>query len=108
MSTDSSPESDSEVYDPLADELHNVQLVIHVTRENIDALNAKFANLQEPPAMYLTGGFSIPSVLSQLLTADFSHFYFLYRIPGADVQAARAEGQGARANGAIECSATGR
>ncbi|XP_034489924.1 raf homolog serine/threonine-protein kinase Raf isoform X2 [Drosophila innubila] len=54
MSSESSTESDSELYDPLADELHNVQLVKHVTRENIDALNAKFANLQEPPAMYLT------------------------------------------------------
>lgn len=54
MSSESSTECDSELYDPLADELHNVQLVKHVTRENIDALNAKFANLQEPPAMYLT------------------------------------------------------
>ncbi|KAM8720779.1 hypothetical protein ACLKA7_006768 [Drosophila subpalustris] len=54
MSSESSTESDSELYDPIAEELHNVQLVKHVTRENIDALNAKFANLQEPPAMYLT------------------------------------------------------
>ncbi|XP_017871067.1 PREDICTED: raf homolog serine/threonine-protein kinase phl isoform X1 [Drosophila arizonae] len=66
MSTDSSPESDSDVYDPLADELHNVQLVIHVTRENIDALNAKFANLQEPPAMYLTEYQELTSKLHEL------------------------------------------
>ncbi|XP_023175217.1 raf homolog serine/threonine-protein kinase Raf isoform X2 [Drosophila hydei] len=66
MSTDSSAESDSEVYDPLADELHNVQLVIHVTRENIDALNAKFANLQEPPAMYLTEYQELTSKLHEL------------------------------------------
>lgn len=57
MSSEASTESDSELCDPLAEELHNVQLVKHVTRENIDALNAKFANLQEPPAMYLTGEF---------------------------------------------------
>ncbi|KAI8033403.1 raf homolog serine/threonine-protein kinase Raf [Drosophila gunungcola] len=54
MSSESSTEGDSDLYDPVAEELHNVQLVKHVTRENIDALNAKFANLQEPPAMYLT------------------------------------------------------
>lgn len=57
MSSEASTESDSDLCDPLAEELHNVQLVKHVTRENIDALNAKFANLQEPPAMYLTGEF---------------------------------------------------
>lgn len=67
----SSSDSDS---DPLIEELKNIQmgkrifvffsfieimfcvyLVIHVTRENIDALNAKFANLQNPPSMYIIG-----------------------------------------------------
>ncbi|XP_020802646.1 raf homolog serine/threonine-protein kinase phl isoform X2 [Drosophila serrata] len=66
MSSDSSAESDSELYDPLAEELHNVQLVKHVTRENIDALNAKFANLQEPPAMYLTEYQELTSKLHEL------------------------------------------
>ena len=27
--------------------------MIHVTRENIDALNEKFADFQQPPALYL-------------------------------------------------------
>ncbi|XP_002025182.2 raf homolog serine/threonine-protein kinase Raf isoform X1 [Drosophila persimilis] len=66
MSSESSTESDSELYDPLAEELHNVQLVKHVTRENIDALNAKFANLQEPPAMYLTEYQELTSKLHEL------------------------------------------
>uniref|UniRef100_A0AAU7B9D9 non-specific serine/threonine protein kinase n=1 Tax=Pyrrhocoris apterus TaxID=37000 RepID=A0AAU7B9D9_PYRAP len=38
----------------LEDELKNIQNVIHLTRENIDALNAKFAGMQHPPPMYLT------------------------------------------------------
>ncbi|XP_032594254.1 raf homolog serine/threonine-protein kinase Raf isoform X2 [Drosophila grimshawi] len=66
MSSEASTESDSELYDPLADELHNVQLVKHVTRESIDALNAKFANLQEPPAMYLTEYQELTSKLHEL------------------------------------------
>ncbi|XP_030382410.1 raf homolog serine/threonine-protein kinase Raf [Scaptodrosophila lebanonensis] len=65
MSSESSG-SESELYDPLAEELHNVQLVKHVTRENIDALNAKFANLQEPPAMYLTEYQELTSKLHEL------------------------------------------
>ncbi|KAJ9582722.1 hypothetical protein L9F63_022932 [Diploptera punctata] len=40
--------------DPLHDELHNIQSMIRLTRENIDALNAKFAGFQHPPSMYLT------------------------------------------------------
>ncbi|KAH8261928.1 raf homolog serine/threonine-protein kinase Raf isoform X1 [Drosophila bipectinata] len=66
MSSEASTESDSELCDPLAEELHNVQLVKHVTRENIDALNAKFANLQEPPAMYLTEYQELTSKLHEL------------------------------------------
>ncbi|XP_017852613.1 raf homolog serine/threonine-protein kinase Raf isoform X2 [Drosophila busckii] len=66
MSSESLTESESEPYDQLADELHNVQLVKHVTRENIDALNAKFANLQEPPAMYLTEYQELTSKLHEL------------------------------------------
>jgi len=50
-----SSSTDESEYLHINEELHNVQSVIHVTRENIDALNAKFANLREPPAMYLNG-----------------------------------------------------
>lgn len=46
--------SDSEDLDSLQDELRNIQSVIHLTRENIDALNAKFAGFQHPPSMYLS------------------------------------------------------
>lgn len=77
MSSESSAESDSELYDPIADELHNVQLVKHVTRENIDALNAKFANLQEPPAMYLTGGYLSFSLNSPTHTHSRTLIYLI-------------------------------
>lgn len=46
--------SDYEEIDSVQDELRNIQSVIHLTRENIDALNAKFAGFQHPPSMYLT------------------------------------------------------
>lgn len=46
--------TDSEDMDPLQYELRNIQNVIHFTRLNIDALNAKFADFQHPPSMYLT------------------------------------------------------
>lgn len=48
-----SDDADESMHDPLADELRNIESVIIVTRRNIDALNEKFANLQEPPAMYI-------------------------------------------------------
>lgn len=46
--------TDSEDMDPLQYALRNIQNVIHCTRRNIDALNAKFADYQHPPSMYLT------------------------------------------------------
>lgn len=62
-STPSSEGSD----DPLTEEnLLNIQSVIHVTRENIDALNDKFANLQEPPPMYLSEYQELTSKLHEL------------------------------------------
>ncbi|XP_057340118.1 raf homolog serine/threonine-protein kinase Raf [Microplitis mediator] len=36
------------------DELQNIQSVINVTRQNIDALTSKFANFLQPPPIYLT------------------------------------------------------
>uniref|UniRef100_A0A1B0D0I5 Uncharacterized protein n=1 Tax=Phlebotomus papatasi TaxID=29031 RepID=A0A1B0D0I5_PHLPP len=47
-------------------ELRNLQSVINVTRENIDALNAKFANLQEPPPMYIKEYQELASKLHEL------------------------------------------
>ena len=46
--------SDNDEVDTLEDELRNIQSVIHLTRENIDALNEKFAAFQHPPPMYLS------------------------------------------------------
>lgn len=43
----------SEDFDSLHDELHNIQSMIRLTRENIDALIEKFAAFQHPPAIYL-------------------------------------------------------
>lgn len=37
----------------LQDELRNIRSFIHLTRGNIDALNAKFACFQHPPSIYL-------------------------------------------------------
>lgn len=50
MST--STDSD-DVADPTY-EIRNIKNIINVTRENIDALNAKFAGLQHPPSLYLS------------------------------------------------------
>ncbi|KAJ8681446.1 hypothetical protein QAD02_017233 [Eretmocerus hayati] len=62
--------SDSEdIYqelDPLRYELRNIQSVIHVTRQNIDALNSRFAGLQDPPSIYLTEYHELTSKLHEL------------------------------------------
>lgn len=53
MSSPSDDADDFIIIDPLAEELRNIESVISVTSRNIDALNEKFANLQEPPPMYI-------------------------------------------------------
>uniref|UniRef100_A0A1Q3F2X7 non-specific serine/threonine protein kinase n=1 Tax=Culex tarsalis TaxID=7177 RepID=A0A1Q3F2X7_CULTA len=53
---DTDDEQQQLALDPLSqleEDLRNIQSVILVTRENIDALNAKFAVFQQPPALYL-------------------------------------------------------
>ncbi|XP_055903678.1 raf homolog serine/threonine-protein kinase Raf isoform X3 [Eupeodes corollae] len=65
MSSSSTDESD-DLLDAVSEELRNIQSVIHVTRENIDALNAKFANLQDPPPMYVTEYQELTSKLHEL------------------------------------------
>lgn len=62
MST--STDSD-DVADPIS-ELRNIQSIINVTRENIDALNAKFAGFQQPPALYLSEYQELTSKLHNL------------------------------------------
>lgn len=62
----SSTDDSEDLADPLCEELRNVQSVMHVTRENIDALNAKFANFQEPPSMYLEEYQELTSKLHEL------------------------------------------
>lgn len=66
MTSSTSSEESEEMYDALSEELKNIQLVILVTRENIDALNAKFANLQEPPPMYIAEYQELTSKLHEL------------------------------------------
>lgn len=66
MTSTPSSIASEELLDPLLDELHNVESVIHVTRENIDALNAKFASLQEPPALYVAEYQELTSKLHEL------------------------------------------
>nr|QMV48161.1 Raf [Plutella xylostella] len=62
MST--STDSD-DVADPLS-EIRNIQSIINVTRENIDALNAKFAGFQRPPSLYLSEYQELTSKLHNL------------------------------------------
>ena len=52
--------------DPLRYELHNIQSVIKVTRQNIDALNNRFADFQHPPSIYLTEYHELTSKLHEL------------------------------------------
>lgn len=68
MHTDkmSSSDDSEELLDPLLEELRNIQSVIFVTREHIDALNAKFANLQDPPPLYVTEYQELTSRLHEL------------------------------------------
>lgn len=47
-------------------EIQNIQSIINVTRENIDALNAKFAGIQRPPSLYLTEYQELTSKLHNL------------------------------------------
>lgn len=47
-------------------ELRNINNVISLTRANIDALNAKFADFQHPPAMYLKEYEDLTSKLHEL------------------------------------------
>ncbi|XP_055309528.1 raf homolog serine/threonine-protein kinase Raf isoform X1 [Sitodiplosis mosellana] len=63
----SSPSDDTDdLMDPLAEELRNIESVIIVTSRNIDALNAKFANRQDPPPMYITEYHELTSRLHEL------------------------------------------
>lgn len=57
--------TDSEDMD-IQQELRNIENVITLTRANIDALNAKFADFQHPPAMYLKEYDDLTSKLHEL------------------------------------------
>lgn len=52
--------------DPLRYELRNIQSVIKVTRQNIDALNNRFAGFQHPPSIYLNEYHELTSKLHEL------------------------------------------
>ncbi|XP_043204565.1 raf homolog serine/threonine-protein kinase Raf-like isoform X2 [Amphibalanus amphitrite] len=53
MNRSMSKSIDKEDIYTLKDELQNIQNVIRLKKENVDALNAKFAGFQHPPNMYL-------------------------------------------------------
>lgn len=65
----SSSTDDSEDF-PLMDDLRNIQNIITVTRNNIDALNEKFANLQDPPPMYVAEYQELTSKLHELKSKE--------------------------------------
>lgn len=67
----SSDEIDEMVGDSFSEELRNIESVIIVTRRNIDALNEKFANLQDPPAMYVHEYQELTSKLHELETKKY-------------------------------------
>lgn len=64
----SSPSDDTDdlIIDPLAEELRNIESVITTLSRNIDALNAKFANRQDPPPMYISEYQELTSRLHEL------------------------------------------
>ncbi|CAG5034880.1 unnamed protein product [Parnassius apollo] len=69
LSLNSDNMSTSTDSDDLADptyEIRNIRSIINVTRENIDALNAKFAGFQHPPPLYLSEYQELTSKLHNL------------------------------------------
>ncbi|XP_065092933.1 raf homolog serine/threonine-protein kinase Raf isoform X2 [Ochlerotatus camptorhynchus] len=71
--TDDTDDEQQLVLDPysqLEEDLRNIKSVIHVTRENIDALNAKFADFQQPPTLYLEEYQELTSKLHDLETKE--------------------------------------
>lgn len=66
LSDTMSSESEDEVVMDLQEEIKNIENVITLTRANIDALNAKFADFQHPPAMYLKEYEDLTSKLHEL------------------------------------------
>ncbi|XP_011259736.2 raf homolog serine/threonine-protein kinase Raf [Camponotus floridanus] len=62
----SDPDDDYLDTDPLRYELRNIQSIIHVTRQNIDTLNNRFAGLQHPPSIYLNEYQELTSKLHKL------------------------------------------
>lgn len=61
-----SSESEDEIIMDIQEEIKNIENVITLTRANIDALNAKFADFQHPPAMYLKEYDDLTSKLHEL------------------------------------------
>ncbi|XP_037038545.1 raf homolog serine/threonine-protein kinase Raf isoform X2 [Bradysia coprophila] len=69
MYTDKSSTSSTDhgdIDENMHDELKNIQSVMCLCRENIDALNEKFANLQNPPSMYINEYQELTSKLHEL------------------------------------------
>ena len=64
MSSSTDDENTSE--ELLMDDLRNIQNIITVTRNNIDALNNQFGSLQNPPQMYVSEYQELTSKLADL------------------------------------------
>ncbi|XP_062698196.1 raf homolog serine/threonine-protein kinase Raf isoform X3 [Aedes albopictus] len=89
---DTDDEQQLEALDPysqLEEDLRNIKSVIHVTRENIDALNAKFADFQQPPALYLEEYQELTSKLHELETKEQELMERKSQMQQARVQAAQ-------------------
>ncbi|CAH1265863.1 BRAF [Branchiostoma lanceolatum] len=50
----------------IMDEVQNVRKVINLTRQNLEALNARFADLQKPPSIYIEEYEELTSKLDEL------------------------------------------
>lgn len=48
------------------EELRNIKILIDITSRNIDALNAKFAHLSDPPSIFVTEIKDLRSRLTEL------------------------------------------
>lgn len=66
MYTDKTSTDHGDIEENMHDELRNIQSVMCLCRENIDALNEKFANLQNPPSMYINEYQELTSKLHEL------------------------------------------
>ncbi|KAI4486407.1 hypothetical protein M0804_005777 [Polistes exclamans] len=91
--------------DPLSYELRNIQSVISVTRENIDALNDRFAGFQHPPSIYLNEYQELTSKLHDLESKEQKLIELLY-VGKTSTGASMSENDSREANAVNRCPRT--